>query len=294
MHVAILSRKCDFARLTTAASRVPQEDLVTSMVFGTLQYLQPAEIVRFLATALCILRTPVEAQQALTQLAEAPEPWVRVAFWPNLAATSQDAQTSRIEPDVVIECWQRQADQMQEPCLRLLVECKWNSPLSGAEQLWRQWTALSDAQRQQTLHVYLVKDAGQGWPALSSVPPALSDVYERWGRRAFVVTWAQLIRPDVFRLSGPVHRWLEDMRQLLIALGIVPFDGFHAVAREPYEPPPPILFWHRFHGFAHLGSQAVRSYDPVFYRIWNGFRRLGAAAERPIAVPVFWGYQRSS
>ena len=74
MHVAILSRKCDFARLTTAASRVPQEDLVTSMVFGTLQYLQPAEIVRFLATALCILRTPVEAQQALTQLAEAPEP----------------------------------------------------------------------------------------------------------------------------------------------------------------------------------------------------------------------------
>ena len=257
MHVAILRRKFDIARLKEADSRLPQEDLVTSMVFGTLQYLPAAAIVRFLTTALRTLRAPAEAQLALTQLAEAPDPWVRFAFWPNLAATSQDAQVSRIEPDVVIKCWRRQADQRQEPCLRILVECKWNSSLSGEEQLWRQWTALSDAQRQQTLHVYLVKDASQGWAELFPVTPPLSDAHQMWRQRAFVVTWAQLIRPEVLRLSGPVHRWLEDMHQLLIRLGIVPFDGFHAVAQEAYAPAPPILFWHRFHGFAQLGRQAV-------------------------------------
>ena len=52
MHVAILRRKFDFSRLKDAESRIPQEDSVTSMVFGTLQYLPAVEIVRFLTTAL--------------------------------------------------------------------------------------------------------------------------------------------------------------------------------------------------------------------------------------------------
>ena len=151
------------------------------MVFGTLQYLPPAEIVRFLTTALHTCARPSEAQQALTQLAEAPEPWVRVAFWPNLAATSQDAQASRIEPDVVIECWQRQADQ----CRSHACASWWNVsgivPSVVTEQLWRQWTALSDAQRQQTLHVYLVKDAGQGWPALFVCPASSCRTYTSGG-----------------------------------------------------------------------------------------------------------------
>ena len=222
-------------------------------------------------------------------MADAPEPWVRFAFWPNLAAVSQGAQTSRIEPDVVIACWRQRADHAQEPFLRILVECKWNSPLSGDEQLWRQWTALSDSQHQHTLHVYLVKDAAQGWAEIFPFTSQLSDAQQTWRQRAFVVTWAQLIRPEVLRLSGPVHSWLEDMSQLLITLGIVPFDGFHAVAQEAYAPSPPILFWHRFHGFTQLGRQPVSRGDSVFYRQWNGFRLLGATAERPMSVPVFWG-----
>jgi hypothetical protein len=82
--------------------------------------------------------------------------------------------------------------------------------------------------------------------------------------------------------------WLEDMSQLLSKLGILPFYGFGAIAREAQASPPPILFWHRFHGFDQIGVQAVSQSTPVFYQTRSGFHSLGTAAYVQTAVPVFW------
>ena len=58
MHIAITRGKFAFSHLEDAGDRIPKEDLVTSMFFGTLQYLPVAEIVRFLTRALLTPTAP--------------------------------------------------------------------------------------------------------------------------------------------------------------------------------------------------------------------------------------------
>jgi hypothetical protein len=65
MHIAITKRKFDFSHLEDTGGRIPKEDLITSMLFGTLQYLPAAEVVRFLATALRTPTAPEEVREVL-------------------------------------------------------------------------------------------------------------------------------------------------------------------------------------------------------------------------------------
>ena len=227
---------------------------------------------------------PEEVLEVLTQLKNVPEPQIKFDFWPNLG------ESSRIEPDVVIKFWQHRVSRENEPFLRIMLECKWDSSQSGDDQLWRQWNALSEVQQQRTLHVYLVKDASEGWEELSASAAAqrTSNQSQVWMQRAVVVMWAQLIRPEVLRLVGPLTGWLEDVSKLLSKLGILPFYGFSAIARETQAPPPPILFWHRFYGFGQVGLQTVSQSTPVFYQTRSGFHSLGTIAYIQTAAPVFW------
>lgn len=98
--------------------RVSEEDEITSLLIGPLDYLPPQASGSFWRALI-----EREISESLTFPA-GPIDRVRMKFWPRRS----------IEPDLLVEL-----DWCTGERRLLLVELKWNAPLSGDDQLHRQW-----------------------------------------------------------------------------------------------------------------------------------------------------------
>ena len=122
----------DKARLDTGPSgRRPQEDMVTSALFGSIAFL-PDEDQR---AALDLLLGGT-CERAL------PEGGIEIDLWRSFP--DPDKALGRVEPDVLLTCGGR----------TVIVEVKWHSGL-GPDQLGRQLRALTDDERDVTAIVVL-------------------------------------------------------------------------------------------------------------------------------------------
>jgi len=189
--------------------KVSEEDEITALVMGPLEYLpQDAQVL--------VWRTILEWHQPHPPL---PFPSTAVKdtqihFWPR----------NTIEPDMVVElewvCGTRRV---------ILVEFKWNAPLSGQDQLHRQWKEfLSDEQRKHSIHLFIA-------PETSSAINAISDS-DIWGGRLIRRSWPNIIS-SLLDLRFSPHRgvsvWSVQVIHFLKLLRLDGFQGFNHLQAPP-------------------------------------------------------------
>lgn len=139
MH-AINNRKARLGLFRSAGIRVPLEDVVTSTVFGPLEFMSPDDCQRSIE----LIR---EALGLPPQYSAGP---LRALFWPRLFLQDEKLRSRYSEPDLVF------ADD-EGPMI--VVEIKWGAPLSDRE-LAAQWAALEPGDRRRAVHVLLVQEPG--------------------------------------------------------------------------------------------------------------------------------------
>jgi len=114
------------------------EDEITSIIFGPMQYF-PArdvwEIFRNLSGYAGINFWPIKMPES-----------VKMHFWP---------KTGPVEPDLVIQFYRG-----EENILNIILEVKWDAPLSPLCELVRQWGHRGD-DKSEWIHLYLVKDVAK-------------------------------------------------------------------------------------------------------------------------------------
>lgn len=121
--------------------RVSEEDEITSTVLGPLDFLTAAENHRFWQRLLASVKHA-------NFLPPSQPSNVEFGFWERRIAN--DA-SGTIEPDAIVRmCWPDGSTRT------LLIELKWRAPLSGEDQLHRQWLQyLTEMERQTALHLLL-------------------------------------------------------------------------------------------------------------------------------------------
>jgi hypothetical protein len=207
--------------------RVSEEDEITSTILGPLDFLSAAENHRFWQRLLASVKhanflPPTQPSN------------VEFGFWERRIAN--DA-SGAIEPDAVVRMY------WPDGSVRiLLIELKWRAPLSGEDQLHRQWLQyLSEAERQTALHLFIAPNVSAGEWAQSS-----NDV---WGNRKLVLlSWLHIrsILNEFSKETAAVGRWARVADQFLESVHIRKFRGFNTLFHEQFQllkslPNP--LFW---------------------------------------------------
>lgn len=207
--------------------RVGEEDEITALIMGPLDYL-PAEANDAFWRAL--IGAPTGGRAAL--LPVEPATRVQMHFWPRRG----------IEPDLWVQMHWPGGEQRY-----LLVEFKWNAPLSGENQLHRQWTEfIKPAEREQAIHVFIGPEISA---ALNAV--AKGDI---WGERLVLRSWMNVLEV-LHHLTGArttgLERWSHQASAFLERLQVRRFQGFRDLV-PPSALPGQAVFWNPLNGFAHL------------------------------------------
>ncbi|HRQ65866.1 MAG TPA: hypothetical protein PKZ76_13565 [Xanthomonadaceae bacterium] len=203
--------------------RVHEEDEITSLVFGTLSLLPDEEGVAFWLALLDRLKVSEGLRCPESGLAQ------QISLWPRLAGTDDDGRAG-VEPDMMVTLsW----DAKEGPqSLVLLVEFKWRAPLSGDDQLQRQWRAakmkwLGPGNR--LLHLFVGQDLSGAHAAR-----ARNDVWSKDpGNSLHILPWTT-VRTLLGEIAAsnakrPMARWASVVERFLGSVGITRFGGFAAV-----------------------------------------------------------------
>ena len=208
--------------------RVSEEDEITSTVLGPLDFLTAAENHRFWQRLLAT------ANQADFLLPSQPSN-VQFGFWERRIA--YDA-SGTIEPDAVLRMF------WPDGSVRiLLIELKWRAPLSGEDQLHRQWLQyLTEEERQNAVHLFIAPNVSAGEWARSN-----NDV---WGNRKLILlSWLHIrsVLSEFSKEATAIGRWARVADQFLESVHIRKFRGFNTLFHEQAQLPeslPSPLFWH--------------------------------------------------
>lgn len=205
--------------------RVSEEDEITSLIMGPLEYLPATDVGRFWQA----LVGPTAQQSQLpfpTGLAERAS----LHFWPR----------RQIEPDLLVELYWPAGERRL-----LLVEFKWRAPLSGDDQLHRQWLEfLTPSERQHAYHLFIAPDISSGLNAKGN-----KDI---WAGRLILHSWLSVL--GVLRTldktgSPGLDRWQARVTDFLRKVGIRSFRGFIAL-NVPTSTQARPIFWCPLDGFS--------------------------------------------
>lgn len=211
--------------------RVSEEDEITALIMGPLAFL-PASAIGAFWMALAKKGKP-EA------FPEGPVTQAEMRFWP---------RNNRIEPDMLVELWWG-AERWS-----LLIEFKWRAPLSGDDQLHKQWkNCLSHDEQKQALHIFIAPETSAGIEA--------KDRDDIWKGHLLLRSWFDVLN-TLQQLKNSellLHRWSEEVIRCLEKLGIRPFCGFKDLGALEIAPQRTEIFWRGFDGFAHLETPEIPS-----------------------------------
>lgn len=227
--------------------RVCEEDEITSLIMGPLAFLPDSAIGAFWIALVKSANPEIELSAGGVTKAE-------MTFWP---------RREGIEPDLRVDLSWGGEQRV------LLVEFKWRAPLSGKDQLHKQWQQfLSPGEQACAWHLFIAPSTSEGSNALSR-----DDV---WKGRLLLRSWFDVLNM-LHDLSGPdahlLQRWASEVRRCLGRLGIRPFRGFSCLSPSETPPQQAVAFWRGFDGFAHLAR-----YEPspanvsqqVFFSVAGG------------------------
>ncbi|WP_227106946.1 hypothetical protein [Chromobacterium rhizoryzae] len=211
--------------------RVPEEDEITALIMGPLAFLPASEIGRFWMALVRWGNPKIVFPKGAVTHAE-------MAFWP---------KRRNIEPDMLVTLSWGDDHQL------LLVEFKWRAPLSGDDQLYKQWQEyLSHGEREHAWHLFIAPDTTEGSKAIMR-----EDV---WDGRLLLRTWFDVLNTlhHLNELNTThLHRWSEEVIGCLAKLGIRPFRGFKHLSAVEFTSPRGFVFWRGFEGFAQMVTPVI-------------------------------------
>ena len=229
-----------------------REDEITSCILGPLSYLPIEDVWKLFRAWL-----PYKEEMWPTDIPTDME----FSFWPNLK------NGGRIEPDLLVK-FSRNGDHI----LNVLFEIKWDSPISGKDELAKQWDILPDKQKQITFHIYLVKNTGRGNRELGQ---SLSDFPKNsqkklWRNRLVCIGWRSLLEVLFYnrpRFGTAMNLWAEGVIAFLRRRGQTTFTGFKWLSKEMVSTAPEKeIFWKSPQWF--LKWEKVLPNDSMIF--WNG------------------------
>lgn len=222
--------------------RVHEEDEITSTTLGALDFLPIADCFQFWKDLIFTAGKQY------------------VGFFPNSEIKNIDSQLwlrrGNIEPDGFIKLEFQNGE-----CRYLLLELKWRAPLSGDNQLKKQWQDfLSNDEKPSTLHLFIAPEISAGLEA---------DDDNIWGggdaKRLLLLPWVNI--RNLFAIqnnkychpSTPLGRWSSQVDTFLEKINIRRFRGFTTVLSEANFIHPMQIegncFWVGFGGFKSLTEE---------------------------------------
>jgi len=200
--------------------RRTQEDEVVSLVFGVLQYLPVVERTSLLIEWLL----PHHRKEFIDS---------ELRFWPLRRAKVDDGEDPlfvNVEPDIEIDLIRPNAPAGEKEIV--ILEAKWNSPLSGVDQLRKQWHAVKRSAGQQPFkHLLLVRTkvrAESDW--MTNHPSQSSVIVMTWQDVAARIRWT--IRQPVLSRQPHIAKLCEELLRFLDSVNIHTFDGFDDVGSD--------------------------------------------------------------
>jgi hypothetical protein len=220
--------------------KVNEEDEITSTIFGPLDFMPTDDVFGFWQRIL-------ESAGQGTFLPPGTPSQITMDMWPK---RPNPGTNESIEPDVMVRMtW-------PDTFRILLIELKWRSPLSGEDQLHKQWQYfLTPNERSQALHLFIAPEISAGAGALNN-QNAGGNV---WGNRLLLLPWMQIRAVlNQFPLIGGLSRWAKLADCFLERVLIRRFGGFRDLVTDLSLPDvlPSPLFWHpyTFTGWTTLGA----------------------------------------
>ena len=194
------------------------EDELTSIVLGPLRYMSAPQTLQFWQRVF-----EVSANRRLAPDFQADRQ--SVTFWP-----SYKTDSGRVEPDAhLLFSSSATTEKQEKSSFEILLEVKWQSPLSGEGQLGRQWKHFPGVDgKKNTLHVLLVID-GARWRQ-----HVLHERRERHASQLSVISWADVqYAASTLRDSGDaLGNYAGDIDDYLKKIGFLGIKGFDEFA-EP-------------------------------------------------------------
>lgn len=210
--------------------RVCEEDEITSLIAGPLDYLPPEASGAF-------WKALVERDRCDDlDFPEGPASYLKMDFWPRRV----------VEPDLLVELRWASGERRI-----IVVEFKWRAPL-GKNQLHRQWSEfLTRDERQVALHLFIGPELSVGLNALGQ-----EDI---WNGRLVLRSWLNVLeimnRLDCSSYPG-LDRWRSDVTSFLSRLHIKRFQGFQQLSPAP-APQASHAFWNPLNGFENLAPPVL-------------------------------------
>lgn len=195
---------------------VHEEDEITSAVLGPLDFLADEDVFLFW--------TKLLGSVGHSEFFPTTRPLsIDMKMWNR--RTTMDGV---VEPDVVVE--------MEWPDDRrtLLIEMKWHAPLSGEDQLHRQWSFyLEQQERDKGLHLLIAPDIAAGLKAKNK-----KDV---WQGKLVLIQWLKIrsILGGLKKSEKAIGRWANHADYFLERIGVQRFDGFSQLKMD--KPLPAVL-----------------------------------------------------
>lgn len=184
------------------------EDEIVSAVFGSLRYLTDSSRNRILKE---IIDGAFGELSPLWKINEVKS--CSLVFWPNIA------KIGRVEPDIEIDVKTSGGDKV------ILIEAKWNSGLSGDDQLFTQWKHANESYECDVWQIYLTK---QPHSLEQMVGNNKNDGHTKCLAN---VTWSKIAScANSLKMTSGIDygtkTWVEDVYHFLDSLNQTPFDGF--------------------------------------------------------------------
>jgi hypothetical protein len=211
--------------------KICEEDEITSTVLGPLDFLPAADVQRFWQL---VLRSAGQAKF----LPEHSATRVLLETWPR-RRVSKDGRS--VEPDAVVTMtWANGVSRT------LLIELKWRAPLSGENQLHRQWQHyLTEAEQESALHLFIAPEVSAGAQAPNE---AGGDVWHTpEGSRLVLLPWLKIraVLGSLSKDESALGRWAKLTDQFLERVRISSYGGFNQLSTAISLPDliPTALFW---------------------------------------------------
>lgn len=195
---------------TEDEKNIREEDEITSTILGPLDFLSREDSYKFWKAVIGLNHRDV----SLPTLPSEPPIIGKVSFWPK----------NVVEPDAFF-----QYEWADDKRLNFLIELKWNAPLTGEDQLARQWDEfLTKSQRSDTIHVFIAPDITAGINAINN-----KSVSPEHSKRIVPLSWSQIC--EVFERfennpgelgNRELGKWSQLCRRFLSRTGVSVFKGF--------------------------------------------------------------------